>query len=802
MSNVKELKQFFQERAIISVKPNTTDTQCDTSIEQQQLSGQHSGYSWTPITNYDDTFDQDIVNDQAFLCCSKQNNPNLINTTNIKLLKNNCTNKHLVNSSDHHNIMNDDDDGTSSISSFKQLISNNNNSNDNNNNNNKSSKGHQTIDQNDEYHNQFARGFNYITGQIGALVTPSEYKIDNRDTSNLIDINSPKESKQQKVKKTSITSGQAVDSQNVEQKRDSYAKKKQSSFASLASFLKRGTSKKSKKDKFKSQSFEGRLLLADFPILEEDTHHFNPSARSNVSSASSIDKGRISETLQDDSDGSGHNSSEKETNNKLQPREISEGCAHSIESCSPTTSYDSPIIVTHEHVDEVIPEKTSKSKLCPTPKPRKSLAKNNYIQSPALEDLPQQISTFTSNNQLNKLRQSSDPKVNMQQMIVNEFMMLTKRQSLLHMFAQNKDIDLVRDDSPISPTNNVLESDKSEPNAKEKNQEKHSEPPPLPPRIAFNTTHQDYINWNVVSEHLSNKTDQEEKNDYYNELLTPTSQSSIDHHLFAYGFMSSSTSSSVDHSDSSDHSDSEEAIYETITEESIANLTHESCDEKADSIVYSKVSDMPCNTLNVPVELNQSQSSSYKMIYPLDAINRIWSSSSEISSTVEDMPITPIRNSSPHHNCMSSIDNFISCPYNKMDAFSKRDNYQKFINKSNDNANVKGIFRIFKKREILALKSGEKFGLTGLEVPLCAGVVKDDCSRKNKHDLKLKKGEVVLVLRMHGNPPGKYLAKSEKGRIGYVDLSNLRVDSQSIKMILRVYGPTRCESVSFPVSEL
>lgn len=53
--------------------------------------------------------------------------------------------------------------------------------------------------------------------------------------------------------------------------------------------------------------------------------------------------------------------------------------------------------------------------------------------------------------------------------------------------------------------------------------------------------------------------------------------------------------------------------------------------------------------------------------------------------------------------------------------------------------------------------------LTGEEIPIDDGLVKWD-SRGGKGDLPVKKGETVLILRMEGNPSGKWLVKNEKGK--------------------------------------
>ncbi len=74
--------------------------------------------------------------------------------------------------------------------------------------------------------------------------------------------------------------------------------------------------------------------------------------------------------------------------------------------------------------------------------------------------------------------------------------------------------------------------------------------------------------------------------------------------------------------------------------------------------------------------------------------------------------------------------------------------------------------------------------MTGEEIPVNAGIVKED-KRGSRYDLYVRKGETVLILRMEGNPPGKWLAKNERAKIGYVDLANISFDAESVKSIIK-----------------
>lgn len=89
-----------------------------------------------------------------------------------------------------------------------------------------------------------------------------------------------------------------------------------------------------------------------------------------------------------------------------------------------------------------------------------------------------------------------------------------------------------------------------------------------------------------------------------------------------------------------------------------------------------------------------------------------------------------------------------------------------------------------RKRNLKAIKLKKKFNLNGNEIPVNAGVVKED-HKGNRYDLLVRKGETVLILRMEGNPPGKWLAKNERSKVGFVNLDNISFDAESVKCIIK-----------------
>ena len=88
-----------------------------------------------------------------------------------------------------------------------------------------------------------------------------------------------------------------------------------------------------------------------------------------------------------------------------------------------------------------------------------------------------------------------------------------------------------------------------------------------------------------------------------------------------------------------------------------------------------------------------------------------------------------------------------------------------------------------KRQKEQADKLRKKFHLTGQEVPVNHGVVKED-ARRTRYKIKVKKDEVVLILRMENNPPGLWLAKNERNEVGFVELANISCDAETVKTLM------------------
>lgn len=106
------------------------------------------------------------------------------------------------------------------------------------------------------------------------------------------------------------------------------------------------------------------------------------------------------------------------------------------------------------------------------------------------------------------------------------------------------------------------------------------------------------------------------------------------------------------------------------------------------------------------------------------------------------------------------------------------DNFDDEINnENNDEQDNKKCIKQMKKIE----KVMKRFNLTGKEIPVNAGIVKESYKSRSKYDLLVNQGETILILRMENNPPGKWLAKNERSKIGYINLNNVYLETDAIK---------------------
>uniref|UniRef100_A0A1A7YMD2 FYN binding protein n=1 Tax=Iconisemion striatum TaxID=60296 RepID=A0A1A7YMD2_9TELE len=85
-----------------------------------------------------------------------------------------------------------------------------------------------------------------------------------------------------------------------------------------------------------------------------------------------------------------------------------------------------------------------------------------------------------------------------------------------------------------------------------------------------------------------------------------------------------------------------------------------------------------------------------------------------------------------------------------------------------------------KERERKEQDAKKKFKLVGPLVVIQKGKSLSDC-RGGKMDLTMKQGEHLDIIRVQGNPEGKWLARSQDGSFGYVKATSVEIDFNSLK---------------------
>ncbi|XP_038589553.1 FYN-binding protein 1 isoform X1 [Micropterus salmoides] len=85
-----------------------------------------------------------------------------------------------------------------------------------------------------------------------------------------------------------------------------------------------------------------------------------------------------------------------------------------------------------------------------------------------------------------------------------------------------------------------------------------------------------------------------------------------------------------------------------------------------------------------------------------------------------------------------------------------------------------------KEREKKEQDARKKFKLVGPLEVIHQGKARLDC-RGSKTDLALKQGEGLDIIRVQGNPEGKWLGRSQDGSIGYVKTTSVEIDFDTLK---------------------
>ncbi|XP_026153285.1 FYN-binding protein 1 isoform X2 [Mastacembelus armatus] len=85
-----------------------------------------------------------------------------------------------------------------------------------------------------------------------------------------------------------------------------------------------------------------------------------------------------------------------------------------------------------------------------------------------------------------------------------------------------------------------------------------------------------------------------------------------------------------------------------------------------------------------------------------------------------------------------------------------------------------------KEREKKEQDARKKFKLVGPLEVIQQGKARVDC-KGSKTDLALKQGDCLDIIRVQGNPEGKWLGRTQDGSIGYVKTTSVEIDFNSLK---------------------
>ncbi|XP_068561900.1 FYN-binding protein 1 isoform X2 [Cebidichthys violaceus] len=85
-----------------------------------------------------------------------------------------------------------------------------------------------------------------------------------------------------------------------------------------------------------------------------------------------------------------------------------------------------------------------------------------------------------------------------------------------------------------------------------------------------------------------------------------------------------------------------------------------------------------------------------------------------------------------------------------------------------------------KEREKKEQDARKKFKLVGPLEVVHQGKARVDC-RSSKNDLALKQGDCVDIIRVQGNPEGRWLGRTRDGSIGYVKTTSVEIDFNTLK---------------------
>ncbi|XP_034566099.1 LOW QUALITY PROTEIN: FYN-binding protein 1 [Notolabrus celidotus] len=108
------------------------------------------------------------------------------------------------------------------------------------------------------------------------------------------------------------------------------------------------------------------------------------------------------------------------------------------------------------------------------------------------------------------------------------------------------------------------------------------------------------------------------------------------------------------------------------------------------------------------------------------------------------------------------------------------DQKQDKINEKEEKKRLEAERKEQKEREKKEQDARKKFKLVGPLEAVHQGKACVDC-RGSKTDLALKQGDSLDIIRVQGNPEGKWLGRTQDGSIGYVKTTSVEIDFNSLK---------------------
>ncbi|XP_041825755.1 FYN-binding protein 1 isoform X2 [Melanotaenia boesemani] len=154
----------------------------------------------------------------------------------------------------------------------------------------------------------------------------------------------------------------------------------------------------------------------------------------------------------------------------------------------------------------------------------------------------------------------------------------------------------------------------------------------------------------------------------------------------------------------------------------------------------------------------------------------------DVDEIINAPPPLPPSAGHPSHKAKEEIDSDDGDMYEPLD--DRWDDAEKAQDKKKDDKEEKKRLEAEKKeqkeREKKENDARKRFKLLGPLEVIQQGKALVDC-KGSKTDLALKQGDCVDIIRVQGNPEGKWLGRTPDGSIGYVKTTSVEIDFNSLK---------------------